>query len=234
MIHPEIVEFIKLFNVNRYLEIGFGDGVNFIEMPVDYKVCISPIHPQEPQFNLINRVSDRIKFYNDKSEIVFETFKEDPFDLIFIDGMHEYTHVIDDIYSCLNFLNPNGIIIVHDVNPINKPDYMSNKLETPGLEWCGDVWKSVIHVASEFLNLNYHVIYDKDWPGFMVLTKMKDNQKRTNPVPDIEYKYINPNLPMISKYPYNNLQIEFARNNKNLFNYKTLDESLQILKEELK
>ncbi len=40
------------------------------------------------------------------------------FDIIFIDGLHEYDQVKKDINNSLLFLNDNGVIFLHDCMPM--------------------------------------------------------------------------------------------------------------------
>ncbi len=47
--------------------------------------------------------------------------QEGPFELIFIDGAHDYIAAQQDIKLCCDLVNENGIIILHDVG-IASPD----------------------------------------------------------------------------------------------------------------
>ena len=45
--------------------------------------------------------------------------------VFFIDGLHEYAQVKRDIENSLNFLEPNGVILLHDtcIESLNGNDY---------------------------------------------------------------------------------------------------------------
>ena len=68
------------------------------------------------------------------------------FDLIFIDGLHEYAQVKKDILNSLKFLNKNGIILVHDCLPD-----CSSKQAVPRyrMTWNGDVWKAIVDLRTD-------------------------------------------------------------------------------------
>jgi 16S rRNA G966 N2-methylase RsmD len=54
--------------------------------------------------------------------------RESPFDLIFVDGSHEFEHVVADSRLALELLAPNGIIVWHDYRP---NDYYNTCLRVP-------------------------------------------------------------------------------------------------------
>lgn len=67
------------------------------------------------------------------------------FDLIFIDGLHEAWQVDRDIENALRWLNPNGVIVMHDCNPLfDIRTLVPRASET----WNGDTWKSLVRVRS--------------------------------------------------------------------------------------
>lgn len=67
------------------------------------------------------------------------------FDLIFIDGLHEAWQVDQDIINALNCLRPNGVIVMHDCNPLfDIRSLVPRASET----WNGDVWKSFVRARS--------------------------------------------------------------------------------------
>ena len=72
-----------------------------------------------------------------------EFFKDNTgtFDLVFIDGLHEYAQVKKDILNSLKFLNKDGLILVHDC----LPESMSKQaVPRYRMIWNGDVWKAIV------------------------------------------------------------------------------------------
>ena len=52
---------------------------------------------------------------SNSKEIKKNLQKYSPFDLILIDGSHEYKDVINDINNSINLINSKGVIIMHDI-----------------------------------------------------------------------------------------------------------------------
>ena len=72
-----------------------------------------------------------------------EYFKKskDKFDLIFLDGLHTYEQTIKDINNSLNFINDNGLIIIHDCLPKKIWNQIVPRMYG---HWNGDVWKAIV------------------------------------------------------------------------------------------
>ena len=91
------------------------------------------------------------------------------FDCIFIDGLHVYDQVKKDILNSIEFLNKNGIIILHDCLPST-----INHQRVPRTRyiWNGDVWKAIVE-ARTWQNVNtYTVLSDQ---GLGVIKKEKNS-----------------------------------------------------------
>ena len=80
------------------------------------------------------------------------------YDLIFIDGDHNYSQVKLDVENALESLTPNGMVVMHDTCPTKRKHVEPKKDEIQ--EWCGDSFK----VAAEY--------NQKD--GFSVITWAQD------------------------------------------------------------
>ena len=78
------------------------------------------------------------------SDAFFEK-NSDFFDLIFIDGLHEYSQVKKDIINSLKILNPKGIILIHDCMPLS---YLDQAIPRGQRKWNGDVWKSIVELRA--------------------------------------------------------------------------------------
>jgi hypothetical protein len=118
---------IKEFNYKNYLEIGcaFDECFNLID--INNKVGVDPVRG-----GTIRKTSNDFFLEN-----------KDNFDIIFIDGLHHCDQVLLDIKNSINILNNEGIIIVHDCNPLNEDEqkvpYANTNL------WYGDVWKAIVY-----------------------------------------------------------------------------------------
>ena len=119
----EIIDFKKF---RTYLEIGCDKDQSFSKISVEERVGVDPV-----QGGTHKMTSDNF-FLNNKKN----------FDIIFIDGLHEYHQVMRDINNSLNFLNPNGVILLHDCLPRTIWNQITPRINS---DWNGDVWKSIVH-----------------------------------------------------------------------------------------
>ena len=117
------------FQLKSYLEIGCDQDEVYSKIKVENKAGVDPVS------------GGNIRLTSD------EFFKKntDFFDLIFIDGLHEYSQVKKDIVNSLKVLNPKGIILIHDCMPLS---YLDQAIPRGQRKWNGDVWKSIVHVRT--------------------------------------------------------------------------------------
>ena len=116
---------IKKNNYLSYLEIGCDDNVLFTKIKIKNKIGVDPVSGGN-----IRKTSDDF----------FKT-NERKFDIIFIDGLHHYEQVKKDVLNSINFLNENGVVLLHDC----MPDSMSKQaVPRYKMQWNGDVWKAIV------------------------------------------------------------------------------------------
>ena len=117
--------FIKKNDYKSYLEIGCDKNQIFSQITLDKKIGVDPYSGGN-----VRKTSD--DFFKENAE---------KFDLIFIDGLHVYDQVKRDIVNSINFLNKEGVILVHDCLPdtIGKQAVPRYKMQ-----WNGDVWKAIV------------------------------------------------------------------------------------------
>ena len=120
----DIIEhFIKKNNYKSYLEIGCCKNEVFSKINIK-KVGVDP-----NSGGTVRLTSDDF----------FKT-NEEKFDLVFIDGLHVYDQVKQDIINSLEVLNNNGVILIHDCLP--EKIWEQNVPRMNGA-WSGDVWKVI-------------------------------------------------------------------------------------------
>lgn len=117
-----------------YLEIGYGDGINFSNVVCESKVSVDPFH--QPTFLMT-------------SDAFFKQNKE-KFDLIFIDGLHQSDQVVKDVKNSLKVLSKGGTILIHDCKPRLE---IHQTREKKSVTWNGDVWKAIVQLAKEGYNM---------------------------------------------------------------------------------
>ena len=76
----------------------------------------------------------------EKVTIFFSNNKK-KFDLIFIDGLHEYQQVRKDILNSIKCLKEGGFILVHDCLPRSISAQAVPRFRNI---WNGDVWKAIV------------------------------------------------------------------------------------------
>ncbi len=120
-----INKIIKIKSYKKYLEIGCQSDVNFSRIQIDQRIGVDPYDGGTHRMT---------------SDDFFKENKE-RFDIIFIDGLHEYEQVLRDIKNSVKFLNDNGIIIVHDCLPSK---IWHQTIPQTHSSWNGDVWKAIV------------------------------------------------------------------------------------------
>jgi predicted O-methyltransferase YrrM len=80
------------------------------------------------------------------------------FDFIFLDGSHAASVVYQEIPLALMALSQNGVILLHDFFPNNKPLWSSNRRIVPG------PWIAVERLRSEGTPITVHPLGGLPWP----------------------------------------------------------------------
>ena len=132
-----VQEIIKKKDYKKYLEIGCFDDELFNHINCLEKVGVDPVSG-----GTLRQTSDQFFFKNSQY-----------FDCIFIDGLHEYNQVKRDISNSLNFLNEDGIILLHDCLPNN---YYEQAIPRCQWTWNGDVWKAIVECRT--FKISIHVL----------------------------------------------------------------------------
>lgn len=135
---------IKKNNYKTYLEIGVNTpaqpGYNWVGVEIPVK------HGVDPNVNTTYKMT---------SDEFFENYISQKYDIIFIDGLHIHEQVYRDIVNSLNFLNENGIIVVHDCNPTTE---ITQRRERVTDAWHGDVWKAIVQLKTENSNIEVYTV----------------------------------------------------------------------------
>jgi hypothetical protein len=142
-------------NYETYLEIGCDKDILFNSIKIKKKIGVDPVSGGN-----IRMTSDDF-FRNNK----------DKFDIIFIDGLHQYKQVKNDIINSLKFLNKNGVILLHDCMPcsfIRQTTLRSSNI------WNGDVWKNIVECRT-LDEIDTYTIYADQ--GIGLILKRKNRNK---------------------------------------------------------
>jgi len=164
-----IQQIIDIKKYKSYLEIGCDNDELFNFIKCDKKIGVDP----EKGGN-IRSTSDEFFLKNN----VF-------FDLIFIDGLHEFEQVCKDIENSLNFLTKNGIILLHDCLPNNVYQQIVPRCKRT---WNGDVWKAIVKYRTDD-NLDTYTCNADSGLGVIFRRKNKNKLEiKMNNFKDLKFK----------------------------------------------
>ena len=164
-----IQETINRKKYKSYLEIGCDQDQVFSKIKIEKKIGVDPVSG-----GTIKDTSDN--FF--KKNII-------KFDIIFIDGLHEYDQVKKDINNSLFFLNDNGVIFLHDCMPRS---FIYQAVPRARGIWNGDVWKNIVETRTK-IEIDTYVIHADQGIG-MILKRPNRNllQLKVNNFKKLKYK----------------------------------------------
>lgn len=218
---------VKLYDYEKYLEVGTATCDNLNDVLVDDKTGVDPF--PNPKYPMVK------KWYNNliqlKSSDYFDQLEpEVMFDIMFIDGCLLEGNLKNDIEQALKHLYPWGTILVHDCNPPN--EYYQRDWEmyrccynrqqkiiwnnmSYNQNWNGKAWKVIAKLIRERDDLRIYTI-DTDWGIGMI--QYGEPFRQQVDVPDHElYKYST--MMMYRKYVLNLISVEDFLD---MFKFRTL------------
>jgi hypothetical protein len=137
----------------RYLEIGCASNALFDSVSSIYKTGVDPASGGTHCMT-----SD--SFFTNNQEI---------FDVIFIDGLHEYEQVHRDAINALKAVEVGGFIAFHDFLPSTWKEHHVPRISDA---WTGDCWKLAVQLM-ESTGIEF-VILDIDY-GVGLMKKLSDD-----------------------------------------------------------
>lgn len=188
---------IKARQFKSYLEIGVGNGRVFHQVRAWRKVAVDPVMNVDESARQQARRRRPLNLLNCYHKVTSDDYfsrlgKGKIFDLVFIDGLHTYAQCLRDCENALRHLAPGGMILLHDCNPQSSSsawpansfeDAERQNLDGWNGEWCGDVWKTVVHLRARREDLQVSVL-DCDF-GVGVVTRSKNEPLLKNIPEDI-------------------------------------------------
>ncbi len=113
---------VDINSYKTYLEIGCDKNQVFSVINVETKEGVDPARG-----GTMRMTSDEYFAQDNKK-----------WDLIFIDGLHEYSQVKRDVENALDRLNDGGSIVIHDMLPLTLEEAAPRPVVK---RWLGDVWR---------------------------------------------------------------------------------------------
>jgi hypothetical protein len=111
-----------------------------------------------------------VKIFQETSDAFFASNME-RFDLVFLDGLHEFQQTLRDVLNALDILNEGGLIVIDDSVPIDEfsaiPDQseaLARRLKSGSnrRDWNGDVFKAVAFLASRPADVGLVTLWSTD------------------------------------------------------------------------
>lgn len=125
----DVINFlIQNFGYKDYLEVGVQYKDNWNKIVCENKTGVEPQNLHDPLIHCLT------------SDQFFEQNKN-KYDIIFIDGDHNYHQVRKDIKNALDIIKEGGCIVYHDALPYC--------IEYTGEYHCGTVFKALLEARSE-------------------------------------------------------------------------------------
>jgi hypothetical protein len=169
-----------------YLEIGVLAGDTFLRIKTKNKWGVDPNFEIEPLKKFRYYFKNPFNIFNEYFSVDSDTFfaKEDArlagcgVDVAFIDGLHTFSQSLKDVENTLQYLNKNGVIILHDCNPMSEAAAIPAKsisevqnMSPPDFTgvWNGDVWKTIVYLRATRKDLHVFVL-DCDF-GLGIITR---------------------------------------------------------------
>jgi len=231
-----IQEIFRKTNFTTYLEIGCSKGKSFLPVRCKNKLAVDPYfqvarfrklmwlirNPYNIYSKYFEETSD--DFFQNREILLQETGK---LDVVLVDGLHTFRAALNDVINSLFYLNINGVIIMHDCLPTNSisamptkffPNEEEQKVEGWTTEWCGDVWKSIVYLRSNFSDLLDVSVIDTDYGLGIVRVKSKIEGKLK-----IDEKSFN----LIDKMTYE----EMIKDRESNLNLKNSDYTKKVIEE---
>lgn len=169
-----IQQLINATGARNYLEIGVNNGACFLRLRARCKIAVDPSFKiatgrklkyfVKNPWNFNNRYFEQTSddFFSSQGEMLATNRPQ----LVLIDGLHTYEQALRDVINSLSFLDRNGIIVMHDCNPLTEQaglpassiDHIKKTLSEYRGVWNGDVWKAIVHLRSMHTDLEVFVL----------------------------------------------------------------------------
>jgi nucleoside phosphorylase len=169
----------------KYLEIGVWFGGTFSQINADIKDSVDPDETKNPKFPV---TSDEF-FQKHAPNLKYK------YDVIFIDGLHHTEQVDKDIYNSLKYLNEDGVIILHDCNPISEMrQRVPADFDIWEHGWNGDVWKSIYKFRKNNSHLKYKTfVIDSDEGLGVIIPNQIGKPLTVIDNPELTYEFLDDN-----------------------------------------
>ncbi len=164
----------KAITPEWYLEIGVQEGKS-LRLSSANTVGVDP----EPKFspNDWDKASSLYLFAETSDDFFANKHLDDigcRFQLAFLDGMHLYEFLLRDFFNTERYMDPSGVIVLHDCLPWSENMAHRDRSQVDGPSWTGDVWK-VVPILKKFRpDLSVRIL-DAAPTGLVVIDSLDPN-----------------------------------------------------------
>ncbi len=157
---------LGMSSCRSYLEIGLREGYTFQDVLAMQRVGVDPF----PQFDFRRKLPRGVRVFPETSDSFFARNTE-RFDLIFVDGLHEYQQTLRDTLHALEALNPGGLVIVDDTVPVDEFSAEPDEEEALRMRaiagdrrraWNGDVFKVIAFLSTRPSEVGLVTVWSHD------------------------------------------------------------------------
>jgi hypothetical protein len=207
-----INKLLSLTSAQRYLEIGVSEGKTFHQIMGKEKVAVDP----KFLFSFGHQTNNSYYFEEVSDEFFEGDFvSEKYFDVIFLDGLHEYQQTYRDFLNALKHLAPNGFILMDDVFPIDEFSFNPNPQEAilgrrlsiapkvlHDFSWNGDVFKTIALIHDYHPEIQYNTFWDNLSQAQTVLWRgsnriAKPHYKDVSDISNLKYETLTKDLHLL-------------------------------------
>lgn len=145
---------------DNYLEVGVAQGLTLEQIRVPYRWGVDPT----PQFDT-EKLPKGLQFFTQDSDTFFQELENSQrFNLVFLDGLHQWQQTYRDLINVLNHSVVDTIIVIDDVVPDDElaafPDWdkalqMKDDAGITDGRWQGDVFKVLLAIAEGHPELEF-------------------------------------------------------------------------------
>ena len=165
--HHRLNRLAEINMAKRYLEVGVFGGKTFRQINIQYKVGVDP----EYQFDTSPFQSDTIQLLEMTSDDFFSRHANnyEPFDLIYLDGLHEFEQTFRDFCASVSCAHEKTIWVIDDTCPrsyaqSHRSQEVCQQIKQQTKEddelWMGDVYKTVAAIHDFFPQYSFGTFRD--------------------------------------------------------------------------